>query len=172
MKLYTKTGDKGKTDIKGERVPKDNVRIKIIGEMDEFQAEIGLVSFYITEDDLLSIINRISHDLYLVMSYFSGYEKCPIFNIKQLEDEIDSFQSKTPPHPGKFIRPGLYAADAQMNKCRTKCRRVERKLITIGADELVPYFNRLSDLLYAMQIYLMTNKNVQNGKEAYEVNIK
>ena len=174
MKLYTKTGDTGKTDVKGCRVSKDDVRIKIIGELDELQAEIGLASVHMKNDPMVMIpnVNRLSHDLYLIMGYFSGYEECPIFDIKQLEDEIDFLQSQTPPHPGKFIRPGVYPVDAQLNKCRVVCRRVERKLTKMGAHELLPYFNRLSDYLYAMQIYVMTKMNIENGLEAYEVNVK
>lgn len=173
MKLYTKTGDAGKTDIKGERVSKDDVRIKMIGELDNFQAEIGLVSAHENENSTLRVImNRISHDLYLMMSYFSGYEKCPEMDLEQLETEIDFFQHLTPPHPGKFVRPGVYLLDAQLNRCRTICRRVERKLIKISAMEVVPYFNRLSDLLYAIQIYTMTKTNVENGLEPYDLNRK
>ena len=43
-KIYTKTGDKGKTSlIGGTKVPKSNVRIEAYGTVDELNSHIGLV---------------------------------------------------------------------------------------------------------------------------------
>jgi cob(I)alamin adenosyltransferase len=180
MKLYTKTGDQGKTDIKGERVHKDDVRIKIIGELDEFKADLGLTIVHIEDNDdfessntinFNSILNRTCYHLYLIMGYFSGYgslDEFSLFNLSTLEDEVDFFQELTPPHPGRFIRSGIYLTDALLDRCRVKCRRVERKLTTINAQELLPYFNRLSDLLYAMQIYSMTKTNIDRKLDPYQ----
>ena len=41
MKLYTKTGDKGKTSIIGGRVDKDNLRVETYGTIDELNSFIG-----------------------------------------------------------------------------------------------------------------------------------
>lgn len=174
MKLYTKTGDQGNTDVKGRRIAKDDVIIKVIGEIDDFQAEIGLaysVSINHIDNSLISnILHKISHELYLIMGYFSGYVELPTFDLEKMENTIDSLTNMTPPHPGKFVIPGIYELDARLNKCRTVCRRVERKLTKIKATELIPYFNRSSDLLYAMQIYAMTSTNTSKGNEPYEIN--
>lgn len=174
MKLYTKTGDYGKTDIKGQRVEKNSICIKIIGIIDEFQADICLAKLsmkkYNQFEDLTLLLNKICHDLYLIMGYFSGYSPLPDLTTNLMENQIDYYTDKTPSHPGKFINPGSYNVDAQLNKCRTSCRRVERKLVTIEASELIPYFNRLSDLLYSLQMYTVTTMNIFFGKEAYNVN--
>lgn len=195
MKLYTKTGDKGQTDIKGIRVSKDDVRIKIIGDIDEFQAHIAIVVAFMDSSPedwydhdryvldsvkngwndyyvYVSIKNKllsITHDLYVIMSYFSGYQDCPSFDLQKFEEMIDKLQSDTPPHPGKFVCPGRHTQDAYLNLSRTFCRKIERKLVKIEANELVPYFNRLSDLLYAIQMYIMTKMNTSLGFPPYRV---
>ncbi len=44
MKIYTKTGDKGKTGlIGGTRVSKSDVRLEAYGTIDELNAHIGLL---------------------------------------------------------------------------------------------------------------------------------
>ena len=40
-KLYTRTGDSGKTDCLGQRVNKDTSLIELIGTIDELNAFIG-----------------------------------------------------------------------------------------------------------------------------------
>ena len=43
-KIYTKTGDKGKTSLaSGKRVSKDNIRIKAYGSIDELNSILGIV---------------------------------------------------------------------------------------------------------------------------------
>jgi cob(I)alamin adenosyltransferase len=42
MKLYTKTGDNGKTSLLGgKRVSKDNIRLEAYGTVDELNANVG-----------------------------------------------------------------------------------------------------------------------------------
>ena len=48
MKLYTRTGDKGKTSIIGGRVDKDDIRVEAYGTVDEVNCFVGQV---ITELD-------------------------------------------------------------------------------------------------------------------------
>ena len=43
-KIYTKTGDKGKTSLaSGKRISKDNIRIKSYGSVDELNSILGIV---------------------------------------------------------------------------------------------------------------------------------
>lgn len=46
-KIYTKTGDKGKTSLfSGERVDKDSPRIKLVGKLDSVNAYLGIAKSY------------------------------------------------------------------------------------------------------------------------------
>ena len=52
-KVYTKTGDKGKTGlVNGARVPKNHPRIEAYGTVDELNAIIGIIRTYLGEDGL------------------------------------------------------------------------------------------------------------------------
>ncbi|HET9130982.1 MAG TPA: ATP:cob(I)alamin adenosyltransferase, partial [Terriglobia bacterium] len=43
MKIYTKTGDKGKTSLfGGDRISKDALRLEAYGTVDELNAHIGV----------------------------------------------------------------------------------------------------------------------------------
>lgn len=47
IKIYTKTGDKGTTSlIGGQRLKKNNTLFDILGDIDELNSYIGIVSFY------------------------------------------------------------------------------------------------------------------------------
>ena len=44
MKVYTRRGDRGETDLfGGERVPKHHPRVEAYGEVDELNAVLGTV---------------------------------------------------------------------------------------------------------------------------------
>ena len=146
LKLYTGKGDLGQTQVKNCTVSKSDVIIKIIGEIDEFQAEIGLAKVLVDNPDL----EIISHMCYLMIGNFSGYSGEPDIDICELERKIDIYHKKSRPHPGRFISPGSNPIEAQLNKCRVKCRRLERLLVKNGANYYIPYINRLSSLLYGM----------------------
>jgi len=43
MKIYTKTGDNGKTSTLGGRVCKSCLEMEALGEVDELNSEIGII---------------------------------------------------------------------------------------------------------------------------------
>ena len=46
MKIYTRGGDKGKTNIHGgQRVDKDDIRIEANGTLDELNSVLGLIKY-------------------------------------------------------------------------------------------------------------------------------
>ena len=54
MKVYTKSGDKGKTSLfSGERVSKSDDRVETYGELDELNAFIGLISSALPKEQKL-----------------------------------------------------------------------------------------------------------------------
>ena len=72
---------------------------------------------------------------------------------KRLEELIDTLESELPPLR-RFILPGGSSCGALLHQARTVCRRVERRVVALGADAVdaivVVYLNRLSDLLFVM----------------------
>ena len=61
MKIYTKTGDKGKTSlIGGTKVPKSHIRIESYGTVDELNSFIGSVSDQITDAHSKKILKEIN----------------------------------------------------------------------------------------------------------------
>ena len=72
-KVYTRTGDRGKTDlVGGERVPKDSLRIESYGTVDELQAFLGMLRAALAESDghaevcraCVEAIHRVQQDLF------------------------------------------------------------------------------------------------------------
>ena len=66
VKIYTKTGDQGKTALfGGRRVGKDSARIEAYGTVDELNALLGfaLVS---ARPELEAILIRIQHELFIL----------------------------------------------------------------------------------------------------------
>ena len=54
MKIYTKTGDYGETSLfNGTRVKKNNLRIITYGTVDEVNSNIGLLLYYLHQDEKL-----------------------------------------------------------------------------------------------------------------------
>jgi len=44
MKIYTKTGDKGKTSfLDGKRISKSHIRLEVYGTVDELNSYMGLI---------------------------------------------------------------------------------------------------------------------------------
>ena len=71
MKIYTRGGDKGKTNIHGgQRVDKDDIRIEANGTLDELNSVLGLIRVLIGEghewEEMLFYLQRY---LMVVMSH-------------------------------------------------------------------------------------------------------
>ena len=67
MKIYTKTGDKGKTALfGGTKVPKHHIRIESYGTVDELNSHIGLVRDQDIDVHVKGILNTIQNKLFTV----------------------------------------------------------------------------------------------------------
>ena len=66
MKIYTKNGDQGETGLfGGDRVPKDHLRIRAYGTLDELNAALGLVSVAeAASTDLVDRVRRIQGEIF------------------------------------------------------------------------------------------------------------
>lgn len=163
-KIYTRTGDDGTTGLGGgQRVPKSGLRVSAYGAVDELNAVIGAAIASGAAPRVSAALSRFQNELLhagadLCMSE-EDKRKTPIptieaRHIESLERLMDDLSAELPPLEN-FILPGGSCAAAQIQVARTVCRRAERDVLRLAADEpigdqIVPYLNRLSDALFVL----------------------
>lgn len=174
MKIYTKTGDSGKTSlIGGTKVLKSDPRIEAYGTVDELNSHIGLVSDYCNDEEVKNILKEIQDRLFTIGSELAcdpqkGIKmKLPDLHesdIELLENEMDKMDAKLPVMKN-FILPGGMPAVSFMHVARCVCRRAERCCVNLqehdGAVEplIIKYLNRLSDYLFMLSRYTGMKNN-------------
>src|SRR6187431_3090345 len=165
LKIYTKTGDLGKTSlIGGTKVPKSHIRIETYGTVDELNSFIGLVNDYITDENSGTVLKEIQDRLFTIGSSLAcdpeKETKLKIPDLKEsdvefLEKEIDKMNEVLPVMKS-FILPGGHVAVSTLHIGRCVCRRAERCCVRMQKKELevepliIKYLNRLSDYLFVL----------------------
>ncbi len=164
MKIYTRRGDSGETDLfGGERVTKDSARVDAYGAVDELNAFVGSARAASEHDDMRSLMGRVQSSLldlgaHLATPDPARREKVAIpvvsdAEIGRLEQAIDAFEEELEPLRF-FVLPGGSPAAAALHVARVVCRRAERRVVALergeeGVDARgLRYLNRLSDLLF------------------------
>jgi len=165
VKIYTKRGDQGETDLLGGgRVSKDCARVEAYGAVDELNACLGQCATESSHDDLGEIIRDIQSSLFDLGGYLASpdTERREKASIPQLEDpDVERLEARIDVLEGEleplkcFILPGGTRAAAALHLARTVCRRAERREIALHRVEplsaaALRYLNRLSDLLFVM----------------------
>ncbi len=164
MKVYTKTGDKGKTSlIGGERVMKNHVRLNAYGTIDELNSFLGLLRSKTINEKLHQQILHIQNNLFTIGAHLASnqntsdlpkYAILSNIEIENLEKSIDLLEEKLPKLTN-FIIYGENETSAICHVCRAIARRAEREILTasqevsIGENILI-YINRLSDFLFIL----------------------
>ena len=160
MRIYTRTGDNGKTSLlSGKRVNKHNKRIIAYGSIDELNSFMGVVRDY-SPQDYKDEIFLIQEKLMIIASQLSNdknYENIPNINKKDtefLEDAIDKMSEKLNPLEN-FIIPGGNKLISFTHVARCVCRRAEINITTLKEKEdlnkeILLFINRLSDYLFTL----------------------
>ena len=158
--IYTKTGDEGMTSLRdGVRVPKDDPRIEINGQIDQLNAHLGVVRSTLHDDDEDSrLILVVQRELMVVMSHFATpngsvnpRELHAAEITSQLEQAIDRAD-----YQGGFVVPGGGSnLSAFIHLARTQARTVERRLWSLNREhpvnnDILVMMNRLSDYLFVL----------------------
>lgn len=163
MKIYTRTGDKGKTTLVGGKpVPKTHSRIEAYGTVDELMAHIGMIRDMTGDGTLKDYLLEVMDRLMTCASILaSDCENCEVripeireSDIISLESAIDDMEVNLRPLKS-FVLPGGHTLSSQCHIARTVCRRAERQIIRLAAELFVPetvikYVNRLSDYLFVL----------------------
>ncbi len=170
MKIYTKTGDEGKTSLfGGTRVKKNDLRINAYGTVDELNSYIGLIRDQLEDKNLIQDLIRIQSKLFTLGAMLAtppdkeklknGSDRLKIQKIE--EEEITFLETKmdlmnesleTMTH---FILPGGHSVVSFCHIARCVCRRAERITVELADKEAVDhhiliYLNRLSDYLFVL----------------------
>jgi len=167
-KIYTKTGDTGETGLLGgDRVPKDHLRVEAYGQVDELNAMIGLALALEPQPYCRDLLERVQRELFHIGAELAMIDpiktgkalRRPPIGLQQvavLEEAIDRHEAELPPLK-QFILPGGVPKAAALHLARTVCRRAERAVVRLHREHaagetssVVPYLNRLSDLLFVL----------------------
>jgi cob(I)alamin adenosyltransferase len=164
MKIYTRKGDDGTTGLLyGGRVAKDSLTIEANGTVDEAQAALGMARAEVARgSDLDELLVGLERDLYVLMAELAtlpanraklspGVTLVTPEMVAGIEHLIDQLTERFPPVT-EFVIPGHDRVAASLEVARTLVRRAERRALAAVANrsQVVPYLNRLSDLLWTM----------------------
>ena len=175
IKIYTKTGDLGKTSlIGGTKVPKSHIRIEAYGTVDELNSFIGLTGDQLTHEHSKNVLQEIQDRLFTIGSSLAcDPEKEPVLKIPDLkeadivflEKEIDKMNEELAPMKS-FILPGGHISISTAHVTRCVCRRAERLCVNMQENNLfvdplvIKYLNRLSDYFFVLTRYIGLLLNV------------
>ncbi len=172
MKIYTGSGDRGKTSLfSGERVGKSDRRVEAYGDVDELNSFLGgLVAALPPEEaELAEELEQIQSVLLHIGAWLAVTPGSPVSkeleevsreHSKVLEEAIDRMDESLPALKD-FVLPGGHVTAAWAHVARAVCRRAERQLVRLArisneigeSEELrnsIVYLNRLSDYLFVV----------------------
>lgn len=166
--------------IGGMRVSKDHARIEAYGTLDELSASLGWIASLlpaprapageanaddVSDQDFLlelaKLLPALQSDLFVIGAQLATPEGQPNgvglicqIDLQRLEQVIDATENHLAPLRN-FILPGGSSVSAALHLARVVCRRAERRVVTLGhlveiPEHLIPYLNRLSDLLFVL----------------------
>ncbi|MFT5395921.1 MAG: cob(I)alamin adenosyltransferase [Gammaproteobacteria bacterium] len=170
-KIYTRTGDDGTTDLgNGERIDKSNIRVDVMGDVDELNSLCGVLGASGIPDDVSGYLLNIQHRLFDIGGELAipGNAAIDPVSVDRLEELIDTYNEDLPALK-EFILPGGSLSASVCHLARSVCRRVERNLVAMARNEYINpeslrYINRLSDLFFVLARALNQEKG---GKEIF-----
>lgn len=162
MSITTKRGDEGQTDLLGARVGKGHALVELIGTIDELNANLGVVLSLVRDRKVRSLLRHVQEQLFVLGAEVASVqmpkrEKIPHLTERDLrfvERASLELEGSLPPLRS-FILPGGSLGAAKLHLARTVARRAERRLVLAAVEHpdlrrVLPYLNRLSDLLFAL----------------------
>lgn len=174
MKIYTRSGDKGKTSLRGgKKVPKYHIKIRAVGNVDELISYMGLIRSQDINEEYKKVLVSVQEKLMICAAFIASdsnkstkdLPELTEDDVNMLEREIDKMEENLPA-PDSFILPGGHTIVSFCHIARSVCRKAERKVVKLTAKVYVPemiikYLNRLSDYLFILARRLSVDLNVK-----------
>jgi cob(I)alamin adenosyltransferase len=178
-RIATRRGDDGSTGLLfgGQRVPKDDPRTEAYGDVDEAVAALGLARAELALKAqygalprnlarFAELILRLQRELFVVGAELAtapgaegkavdGQTRVIATMVEGLDSLLAEFEAAVA-IPTEFVVPGETRLSAAIELARTVVRRAERRAVSlrraqpVADDRLVPYLNRLGDLLWVL----------------------
>ncbi|AND37861.1 cob(I)yrinic acid a,c-diamide adenosyltransferase [Cytobacillus oceanisediminis] len=184
MKLYTRTGDEGKTSIIGGRVEKDDVRVEAYGTVDEVNCFVGQAMTQLDPSifqDVLEDLEKIQHELFDCGGDLANVSKKR--ELKLTKESVDYLETKIDqlieeaPKLERFILPGGAPASASIHIARTVTRRAERLVVSLKKADpetsavALKFLNRLSDYFFALARVVNSRLNQKDVEYVRSANV-
>jgi cob(I)alamin adenosyltransferase len=174
MKIYTKSGDKGRTSLAtGKRVSKADLRLEAYGTADELNSYVGWLRSLMAKlsgdwvarvDEQLGWVQNRLFDLGAILA--GADMSLPEGSVNHLETWIDEMQSELP-ELRAFILPGGDEVVSVCHVCRTVVRRLERSMVVwheetgeTVSEEVWQFVNRLSDYSFVLARFVANNLEI------------
>lgn len=179
MKIYTRRGDEGQTDLRGgKRVSKTSKRVTAYGTVDEVNALIGL-SHPTGYEDIDDWLSNLQNHLHIIQSEFATPDpdaetpRIDEEHVTDLERWIDAADEELEPLRS-FIIPGGSESGARLHYARSVARRAERCAVALAESDTevvnadaVAYLNRLSDALFTFARLVNARDGVREENPTY-----
>ena len=154
--VSTGRGDDGTTILLGAgRIGKDDLRIIVLGDVDEASSSLGLARAE-ADDEVGRLLIELQRLLYRVMGDVAMPKEDNVVgedDLKFLDGALEEWRGRTE-IPKEFVIPGESRLGALLDVARSVTRRAERSLVAAGYADEHPYavrvVNRLSDLLFVL----------------------
>ena len=173
--IATRTGDDGTTGLgDGTRVPKDDLRVEAMGDVDELNSQLGVLLAEPLPDDVRELLVVIQHELFNLGGELSipGFELLKSAAVLRLDEALAQHNAALP-RLQEFILPAGTRSAALAHVARCVARRAERAVVALGAHAAVraeprQYLNRLSDLLFVLaRVLNRANLDGTGGDDVY-----
>ena len=176
-RIATRTGDDGSTGLAdGRRVPKDDLRVHALGEVDELNSSLGVLLCEPLPAPVRALLQAVQQRLFDLGGELSlpGHALLADEAVLALDEALAEHNAALPALR-EFILPGGTRSAALAHQSRTVARRAERALVALERAEpdavrAAPrqYLNRLSDLMFVLaRVLNRANLDGLGGEDVY-----
>lgn len=159
--ISTTRGDSGQTGLAGGiRVSKASLRVEAYGSTDELNSALGFARSICEDAEMRDLVKRIQQELFRIGSSLATPPASPKAQVPITTEMVDALTADV--HRFESVEgvlkdwsiPGELTVASAFDVARTICRRAERCVVRLveSGDEIqapiLPYLNRLSDLLW------------------------